>query len=72
MKSTEQNLAFQERSRLLPRHLGIIMDGNGRWAQKRGLPRSMGHRAGAVNFKKIIRYCNSIGIECLTMYAFST
>ena len=72
MKSTTQNNSFQEGRRVLPRHLGIIMDGNGRWAKKRGLPRSVGHRAGAVNFKKIIRYCNSIGIECLTMYAFST
>ncbi len=72
MKSTAQNIPPKESSRLLPRHLGIIMDGNGRWAQKRGLPRSMGHRAGAANFKKMIRYCNSIGIECLTMYAFST
>ena len=72
MKSTTQNNSSQEGQRVLPRHLGIIMDGNGRWAKKRGLPRSVGHRAGAVNFKKIIRYCNSIGIECLTMYAFST
>lgn len=72
MKSTAQNNSSQEGQRVLPRHLGIIMDGNGRWAKKRGLPRSMGHRAGAANFKKIIRYCNSIGIECLTMYAFST
>lgn len=72
MKSTVQTNPPQETQRVLPRHLGIIMDGNGRWAKKRGLPRSMGHRAGAANFKKIIRYCSSIGIECLTMYAFST
>ncbi len=72
MKSTVQTNLPQETQRVLPRHLGIIMDGNGRWAKKRGLPRSMGHRAGAANFKKIIRYCSSIGIECLTMYAFST
>ncbi len=56
----------------LPRHLGIIMDGNGRWAQKRGLPRSAGHTAGAAVFKTITRYCSSIGIEYLTVYAFST
>lgn len=56
----------------MPRHLGIIMDGNGRWAKKRGLPRTAGHTAGAANFKKITRYCASIGINYLTIYAFST
>ena len=56
----------------LPVHLGIIMDGNGRWAKRRGLPRSAGHAAGAANFKKITRYCASIGIRYLTVYAFST
>lgn len=58
--------------RVLPRHLGIIMDGNGRWAKKRGLPRTAGHTVGAANFKTITRYCASIGIEYLTVYAFST
>lgn len=58
--------------RKLPRHIAIIMDGNGRWAKKRGLPRSAGHSAGANNFRKIIRYCSDIGIKYLTMYAFST
>lgn len=58
--------------RVLPRHIGIIMDGNGRWARKRGLPRSAGHSAGASNFRKIARYCNKIGIRYLTVYAFST
>lgn len=57
---------------ILPEHIGIIMDGNGRWAKKRGLPRSAGHSAGANNFRKIIRYCSDIGIKNLTMYAFST
>lgn len=57
---------------IMPRHLGIIMDGNGRWAKKRGLPRTAGHTAGAANFKKITRYCASIGVEYLTVYAFST
>ncbi len=57
---------------IMPEHVGIIMDGNGRWAQKRGLPRSAGHSAGANNFRKIIRYCSDIGIKYLTMYAFST
>jgi len=56
----------------LPRHIGIIMDGNGRWAKKRGLPRSAGHARGAANFKKIVTYCGEIGIEVLTVYAFST
>ena len=56
----------------LPQHLGIIMDGNGRWAKKRGLPRSAGHTAGANNFRTITRYCSSIGIKYLTVYAFST
>lgn len=59
-------------NRVLPRHLGIIMDGNGRWAKKRGLPRSAGHAAGAKVFKTIVRYCSRIGIEYLTIYAFST
>jgi len=56
----------------LPDHLGIIMDGNGRWAKKRGLPRSVGHSEGAKTFRTITRYCSDIGIKHLTMYAFST
>lgn len=56
----------------LPKHVGIIMDGNGRWAKKRGLPRSAGHKAGANNFRTITRYCSDIGIKYLTVYAFST
>lgn len=56
----------------LPTHLGIIMDGNGRWAKKRGLIRSAGHKAGANNFRTIARYCSDIGIKYLTVYAFST
>ncbi len=56
----------------LPKHVGIIMDGNGRWAKKRGLVRSMGHREGAKTFRKIARYCSNIGIKYLTVYAFST
>jgi undecaprenyl diphosphate synthase len=57
---------------VLPNHLGIIMDGNGRWAKKRGMPRSAGHVAGAKTFKNIARYCNKIGLKYLTVYAFST
>ena len=57
---------------ILPTHIGIIMDGNGRWAKKRGLPRTAGHSSGAKTFQKIARYCNKIGIKYLTVYAFST
>ena len=56
----------------LPAHIGIIMDGNGRWAKKRMLPRKAGHSAGAKVFRKITRYCSDIGIKYLTVYAFST
>ncbi|MGI5967374.1 MULTISPECIES: isoprenyl transferase [Anaerotruncus] len=56
----------------LPVHIGFIMDGNGRWAAKRGLPRSAGHRQGADVFGKIAQYCRSIGIKYITVYAFST
>ena len=56
----------------LPVHIGIIMDGNGRGAKKRGLPRKAGHKAGSTAFQKIVRYCNKIGIRYLTVYAFST
>lgn len=56
----------------VPQHIGIIMDGNGRWAKKRGLPRSAGHTAGAANFRTITRYAASIGVKYLTLYAFST
>lgn len=61
-----------KRERILPKHIAIIMDGNGRWAKKRSLPRSAGHIAGAKTFKNIARYCNKIGLEYLTVYAFST
>ena len=56
----------------LPAHIGIIMDGNGRWAKKRGLPRSAGHKKGAEVFEAIARHCNAIGVGVLTVYAFST
>lgn len=56
----------------LPRHIAVILDGNGRWAKKRGLPRSVGHAAGSETFRKIATYCRDIGIEYLTVYAFST
>ncbi len=56
----------------IPEHVGIIMDGNGRWAQKRALPRSVGHKFGAQNFRKITRYISKRGVKILTLYAFST
>ncbi len=57
---------------LIPKHIGIIMDGNGRWAKKRGLPRTAGHIQGAKTFKKCVGYCRDMGVECVTFYAFST
>lgn len=56
----------------MPQHIAIIMDGNGRWASKRGLPRNAGHAAGSENFRKIATYCRDIGVKYLTVYAFST
>ena len=54
------------------RHIAFIMDGNGRWAQKRSMPREYGHRAGAKTFRKIVLYCEELGLSALTVYAFST
>ncbi len=62
----------QQKFSNVPEHIGIIMDGNGRWAKKRMLPRTAGHAAGSENFKTIARYCNKIGVKYLTVYAFST
>lgn len=56
----------------IPSHIAIIMDGNGRWAERRGLPRTLGHKEGAVALRKIITYAGEIGIKYLTVYAFST
>ena len=64
-KAEEKNLA-------VPAHVAIIMDGNGRWAKKRGLPRTAGHKAGAEAFRTIANYAKSIGLRYLTVYAFST
>ena len=55
-----------------PNHIAIIMDGNGRWAKKRGLPRTAGHAAGAEAFRRIANYCRTLGVKYLTVYAFST
>lgn len=54
------------------RHIAFIMDGNGRWAKKRGLPREVGHRQGAKTFQELLRYCGKIGLQAVTLYAFST
>jgi undecaprenyl diphosphate synthase len=56
----------------VPQHIAIIMDGNGRWAESRGLPRSAGHEAGALAVKKIVEKCGEIGVQYLTLYSFST
>lgn len=68
----QDNKAGQVDVSRLPRHIAIIMDGNGRWAKKRGLPRTAGHKVGAETFRTIATYCKNIGIEYLTVYAFST
>lgn len=57
---------------VIPAHVGIIMDGNGRWAKKRGYPRNFGHKQGAAVFKKTINWARELGIRCVTFYAFST
>ena len=56
----------------MPKHVAIIMDGNGRWAQKRGMPRALGHRAGVESLRGIVELCDELGIRVLTVYAFST
>ena len=61
-----------EREYPVPEHVAIIMDGNGRWAKKRGLPRTAGHSAGSEVFRRIATYCRDIGMRYLTVYAFST
>ena len=71
VKQTD-SLAGQVDMTRLPRHIAIIMDGNGRWATRRGLPRTAGHKAGAETFRRIATYCKNIGVQYLTVYAFST
>ncbi len=61
-----------EQAKCLPRHIAIILDGNGRWAKKRLMPRNAGHLAGSETFRNIATYCKEIGVEYLTVYAFST
>ena len=69
-KKKQEAVQLDESS--LPRHVAIIMDGNGRWAKKRGLPRTAGHAAGAETFRTIATYCKDLGLDYLTVYAFST
>ena len=69
--TAKKNVGQVDRANL-PSHVAVIMDGNGRWAQKRGLPRSAGHKAGAEMFRRIGTYCKELGIDYLTVYAFST
>ena len=64
--------AGSDSANAVPRHVAIIMDGNGRWAKSRGLPRSAGHRAGAEAARKVLRAAGEAGVECLTLYAFSS
>ncbi len=70
-KSSEKTAGRLDTDRL-PRHIAIIMDGNGRWAKKRGLPRTAGHAVGAETFRKVATHCKELGVEYLTVYAFST
>ena len=67
-----QNTAGQVDMGRLPRHIAIIMDGNGRWAKMRGMPRTAGHKVGAETFRRIAKHCKKLGIQYLTVYAFST
>ena len=68
-KKTAERLGLTPKQ--IPRHIAIIMDGNGRWAQKKALPRAAGHRQGGKTVEKIAQYCVDFGIECLTLYSFS-
>ena len=61
-----------EQKKNIPQHIAIIMDGNGRWAKQRGLPRTAGHKAGAETFRRIADHCHTLGVKYLTVYAFST
>ena len=65
-------MSEQEHNLPVPRHIAIIMDGNGRWAKQRGLPRTAGHSAGTETFRRIAKHCRDIGVKYLTVYAFST
>nr|WP_129597180.1 isoprenyl transferase [Anaerophilus nitritogenes] len=72
LKHQLQNKEVQVDMNHLPKHIAVIMDGNGRWAKKRGLPRSAGHKAGVEALREIIKTCSNLHIQYLTLYAFST
>lgn len=69
-KKTKTDLSIDKET--LPKHIAIIMDGNGRWAKSKGMPRIAGHKAGAENVRRIVKECNKLGVEFLTLYTFST
>ena len=69
---TKKELLLEINKKPLPKHIALILDGNGRWANKRGLPRNLGHKAGAENLYKIVNYAYEIGIKAVTVFAFST
>lgn len=69
-KQENEDISLDENN--IPKHIAIIMDGNGRWAKQRNLPRSMGHKAGVENIREIVKECSRLGVKYLTLYAFST
>src|SRR5579864_5775578 len=71
-RSWRSDEARSSRRKNVPRHIGIIMDGNGRWAQRQGLPRAKGHEAGTRNIRRISEKAHELGVDVLTLYAFST
>lgn len=73
-KKTPKNVIISDEIDMsnIPKHIAIIMDGNGRWAKERNLPRAMGHRAGVETIREIVKECNNLGVKYLTLYAFST
>ena len=71
-KTQNDDLLFESLPERVPRHIAIIMDGNGRWAKSRGLPRTEGHRYGTENLRRTLKSCVEFGVEILTIYAFST
>ena len=71
-KATESAPDDLKKSGPIPRHIAIIMDGNGRWAKSKGMPRALGHREGVRSVREIVSACGELGVEHLTLYAFST
>lgn len=72
LQKKKRNIKESQISGKMPNHIAIIMDGNGRWAKERKLPRAMGHKAGVETIREIVKECNRLGIKYLTLYAFST